>query len=101
VRRRVDFSYPGAQHLLCLRLIDMRADQRPERKGGLLLFLLATVGVIFGRVFLFDHIGKQLLVGYTARCRILNLAICALIAATASRPLACHSLPATAMRRAQ
>jgi hypothetical protein len=45
VRRRIDFSYPGAQHLLCLRLMDMRADQRPERKGGLLVFILATVGV--------------------------------------------------------
>jgi hypothetical protein len=25
--------------------MDMRADQRPERKGGLLVFILATVGV--------------------------------------------------------
>ena len=58
---RIDFSYPGAQHLLCLRLIDMRADQRPERKGDLLVFLLATVGAIFREVFPLDHVGNSFL----------------------------------------
>jgi hypothetical protein len=85
VRRRIDFSYPGAQHLLCLRLVDMRADQRPNAKAAC---SYSPSQPRRPQVFLFDHIGKQLLVGYTVRCRILNLGICALIAVTASRPLA-------------